>query len=337
MTSGNSVRESNRNVLTYKWKVNNYSDYNIVGQCLSSPRFSITNSMNSVQWRLNLYPNGTQYAYKDYLSIFLEYFSEINVTARVKISILDVEQNIAVFERTFIQEQFRKGLEPCGDKKFISRSFFNNCSSRVLENDTITILCKIIVLSDLTPLVSLINTFSSRKFDKFEQLLETGKFSDVTLSVGEMKFRLHKVILTSCSPVFRAMFEHDMIEKQSNVIDILNVRYEVMKEIIRFMYTNKVNEIDGLAVELLVAADMYEIVELKDLCERNLSDCLCIDTAIERLILAITYNANVLKNNAIEFIVRNLEDFLNQAQFQILESSVFIEILTFIAKKKIIV
>ena len=52
--------------------------------------------------------------------------------------------------------------------------------------------------------------------------MRSGSFSDVTLRVGEKQFRAHKVILACRSPVFGAMFEHEM--KESRRVRMVGVR-----------------------------------------------------------------------------------------------------------------
>lgn len=54
------------------------------------------------------------------------------------------------------------------------------------------------------------------------EVLRSGSFSDVTLRVGEKQFRAHKVILACRSPVFGAMFEHEM--KESRRVRMVGVR-----------------------------------------------------------------------------------------------------------------
>lgn len=53
-----------------------------------------------------------------------------------------------------------------------------------------------------------------------EELLMTGKHSDITGIVQEREFRLHKAILALCSPVFSAMLEYDTQEKESGIVKI---------------------------------------------------------------------------------------------------------------------
>ena len=55
--------------------------------------------------------------------------------------------------------------------------------------------------------------------------------------------------------VFNAMFEHEMLEGKNNYVEIKDVEAEVMSEILRFIYTDKSNNVDKMADLLLAAAD----------------------------------------------------------------------------------
>lgn len=87
-------------------------------------------------------------------------------------------------------------------------------------------------------------------------IFESQKFSDVILCVGEkVSFSVHKAILAARSPVFSAMFEHEMEEKKQNRVDITDMDAEVLREMLRFIYTGKAPFLDKLDAELLAAAD----------------------------------------------------------------------------------
>ena len=51
------------------------------------------------------------------------------------------------------------------------------------------------------------------------------------------------------------MFEHEMEEKKLNRVEITDVDDEVMKEILRFIYTGKAPNLEKMADDLLAAAD----------------------------------------------------------------------------------
>lgn len=71
-------------------------------------------------------------------------------------------------------------------------------------------------------------------------------------------FRNYLIIfcfLTARSPVFQAMFEHEMEERKHNRVDITDVDHEVLREMLRFIYTGKASNLEKMADDLLAAAD----------------------------------------------------------------------------------
>ena len=94
-----------------------------------------------------------------------------------------------------------------------------------------------------------------RLSDDLGQLFESQRSSDVTLSVGGREFQAHKALLAARSPVFAAMFEHEMEERKHNRVDITDVDHEVLREMLRFIYTGKTNNLEKMADDLLAAAD----------------------------------------------------------------------------------
>jgi hypothetical protein len=46
---------------------------------------------------------------------------------------------------------------------------------------------------------------------------------------------VHKAILICRSPVFRAIFEHEMIDTKEGIINIKNIKSSVLEQMIQFM------------------------------------------------------------------------------------------------------
>lgn len=91
-------------------------------------------------------------------------------------------------------------------------------------------------------------------------LLDTGLLSDVSLMLADGKhFKAHKAILAARSPVFGAMFEHEMEERKNGRVQILDVESDVFKEMLQFIYTGKTSKLNEMAPELLAAADKVSI------------------------------------------------------------------------------
>ena len=94
----------------------------------------------------------------------------------------------------------------------------------------------------------------------FGHLLESATFSDMTLKVEDKVYPVHKAILAARSPVFAAMFNHDLEETKLGVVSITDLDTEVLREMLKFIYTGKVAQLDTMADALLAAADKVSIL-----------------------------------------------------------------------------
>lgn len=118
------------------------------------------------------------------------------------------------------------------------------------------------------------------------------------------KLSAHSFILCLRSPVFSAMLNKNMLEKNTKEIHITDINYNVMKELICYMYTDTCNEesIEKYSDELLGAACKYQIIGLENICSNYLVNQLSINTAVNTLILADLYDAKQLKKRCLYFI-----------------------------------
>lgn len=91
------------------------------------------------------------------------------------------------------------------------------------------------------------------------------KFSFYLYCIFQVRniLQVHKAVLATRSPVFAACFEHKMSESQSDRVIIDDVEPDVMKEMLRFMYTGAAPNLDRMADTLLAAADKYQLDRLK--------------------------------------------------------------------------
>jgi len=139
------------------------------------------------------------------------------------------------------------------------------------------------------------------------QILDTGRGSDVTL-VAEYgkKFPAHVLILSSRSPVFAAMFQHDMKEKREKCVTIHDLSPNAIEGLLEFIYTDSVADISTLAAELLYAAHKYEIPRLKAYCGEAMTSELKVENAAEYLYVADLYGADNLRTEAKRFVLTNL-------------------------------
>ncbi|XP_044743660.1 speckle-type POZ protein-like [Chrysoperla carnea] len=289
----------------FLWTINNFSMgfKTIIGMggTLTSPTFS-TGKHNSF-WHLKLNQKYNNNDYNIYLTLFLKFVSSDKKEARVKYKFAIINEKGE--EAHKFEDVHRFYLEKEISYDIIKKDLVLNKEYKLLSDDKLQIFCELSVLGDVTGHSSTIQVPESRLLDDFGMIFESKKFSDFTLIADGREFKVHKTILAARSPVFAAMFEHEMEERKQNRVNIVDVNYEILHELLKFIYTGKVENLETMAGEILAAAEKYALDRLKRLCEKELCANLSTGNAAEILILADLHNANQLKVQAIDFINNN--------------------------------
>ncbi|XP_046917093.1 BTB/POZ and MATH domain-containing protein rdx isoform X1 [Dermatophagoides farinae] len=293
---------------SYMWTINNFSFCREeMGEVLKSSTFS-AGTNDKLKWCLRVNPKGLDEESKDYLSLYLLLVScnKTEVRAKFKFSILNAKREETKAMESQRAYRFVQGKD-WGFKKFIRRDFLLDEANGLLPDDKLTLYCEVSVVADSVNISGQSNSIQFKVpecslSDDLSQLFESQKFSDVILCVNKKEFFAHKAILAARSPVFAAMFQHDLAEKKQNRVDITDMEPEVLREMLRFIYTGKAPALDKLDADLLAAADKYDLERLKVMCEESLCSNLSVETAADVLVLADMHSASQLKANAIEFI-----------------------------------
>ncbi|XP_049843612.1 speckle-type POZ protein-like [Schistocerca gregaria] len=133
-------------------------------------------------------------------------------------------------------------------------------------------------------------------------LLESGVGADVTLVAGESELPAHSTILAARSPVFAAMLRHDTREAHTGRVEVPGVREAVLRQLVRFVYTDTAPQLQSMAAELLPAADKYDLPLLKRRCEQALARSLTVENAAAAAVLAELHSCPLLKSAAVDFV-----------------------------------
>lgn len=179
----------------------------------------------------------------------------------------------------------------------LASEVLKNC---YLRNDTLTFRLKFSLIEDPVP-------EDSQLVENFLSLLSNETLSDVTIQVGSEKFYAQKAILSVRSPVFAAMFQSGMQESTQNRLTVDDIKPEVFKEMLRYVYVGKVERLKEMPHELLVAADKYALDRLRKICENHLLGHINKDTVLKTLALADLHHADELKKQSIQFICKNIK------------------------------
>ncbi|XP_061386077.1 speckle-type POZ protein-like [Musca vetustissima] len=195
----------------------------------------------------------------------------------------------------------------------ITLSDVRNPARQLLINGALQIRCELTMMVDVihsSPWEGL-HSVGSALHQRMATLLNTGKFSDVTLVVKGEELYAHKAILSLRSSVFAAMFDHEsMTENKTNQILINDFEPDVIKEMLTYMYSDGAPNIHSMAGELLAAADKYDVEQLKGLCESVLNKEISNETVLPTLVLADQHSADVLKKRCFHYIKLNLSSIV---------------------------
>uniref|UniRef100_A0A8C8UH57 Speckle-type POZ protein-like n=1 Tax=Peromyscus maniculatus bairdii TaxID=230844 RepID=A0A8C8UH57_PERMB len=310
---------------SYMWTISNF--HSIVEErlgSLRSPTFSIE---ANDKWCLTVIPNGLDEVSADYLSVYLVLLSclKSHVWEKFQFWIISDKGEKKQTRRRTTAFRFVRGLD-YGFKEYILRDFLMSHAPRPLPQDQINLLCMVSMIKDSLSIPDQNRKTGSQVprctlADELGELWENSRFTDCCLVVSGQEFQAHKAILAARSPVFRAMFQHDMEESRKNRIEIPDLEPQVFKAMMGFIYTGTAPDLDSMADALLAAADKYGLERLKVMCEDALFRDLSEENAAHSLFLADLHSSGQLKTQALDFITAHAFEVCETSDWKIMEGS----------------
>lgn len=247
----------------HRWTLDNFSKlyhYNIS----STTKFT-SPSNKDLLFRLSLVPKGDVTEKDgsgdvDYLALnlALEKSPKNTLNAFIKLSILDdsnVKTNTQYYE-----------LELAGSANYQLDQFIrvdtllNDDDTGFLPDDRLTLYLELSYDSDeanVLDLAQIEKNSQSRMVTDFANWLDLELMTDATLLLDGKQFHVHKAILSARSPIFAALFlsEPQKDGDSTAILEKINdVEADVFLEILRYIYTGKVQALDQLAEKVYEAA-----------------------------------------------------------------------------------
>lgn len=132
------------------------------------------------------------------------------------------------------------------------------------------------------------------------ELFADDELKDFTFKVGHEEFKVHKLVLSRASPVFKTMFTCGLDETKFNSAMIEECEPEVFKKFLLFIYADKTPEdLRLVSMQLYELAHRYNIPRLMNIC---LDDIMKIKinnlNCLEIYQFAIKFELKDLVNNA---------------------------------------
>ena len=317
---------SERSSETFTWTIkgfkDRFEDYSLK-RVLSAPFYVVEAGGNKTTWVLEIRATQNPYSMDiQTLKVYIHNENDMDVNTNVRISLLNSQRNkcenvdhVKIIKR-------HNNVELCG------YDWVNLRKRRSYrDNGDIVIVCVLTVVSsfissvgpedsgtskhcEITKPISLLDKSHRTFSESLGQFHLSKEMSDVQIKCEDQTFDAHQLILSARSPVFRAMFQAEMKEKDSRQVVIRDLKESVIPEMLKYIYTGTCcvnDEKPDMEVvsALLGAADKYQMDVLKEMCENVLSSTLLIENALELLSLGDMHSAHDLKKNALDIIVNN--------------------------------
>lgn len=129
----------------------------------------------------------------------------------------------------------------------------------------------------------------------------------------------HRALLAARSNIFRNILDSDGCKAppEDDTITLEELEYEELQSLLEFLYSGNLpkEKAEKHVYSLSIAADKYEIPFLQKFCEHQMLGSLNSSNVLDVLEIADTCSNQNLKETALNYIVKNMEDVVFSGRF----------------------
>lgn len=171
-----------------------------------------------------------------------------------------------------------------------------------------------------------IGSWHENRSKRQKMMLDQAILTDTVIKTKDQQLPCHKFVLAAESEYFKTMFQTNMTEKETNVVDWTDVfEGDVVKSLLHFFYTGHKPpgnmEMDH-ALKLLEAALLCFLPELKSICTEIIGSSIKVENAALVLNTVDILECNDLKKSVVKFIAANWKAVEATEYYQKLEPDV---------------
>ena len=182
----------------------------------------------------------------------------------------------------------------------------------------------------LESVASASDKLSKKMQHQLNEFRQDGTLCDAKLRLEGKEFDVHKVVLSSSCPYFRTLFTANMKERNQVVIDLkcpVDLVHR-MDDFLTFLYTTKVQLTAENVEALIVAADYFNVTELKELGCRFLQQNVNLSNGIALHGFAGRYHCEPLREIARDFLVDNFTAVSQSEEYLLTDPEQLLEIVS---------
>jgi hypothetical protein len=155
----------------------------------------------------------------------------------------------------------------------------------------------------------------------FNDMRIAEEMTDVEIAVEDREFSAHKLILAGCSPYFRGMFRGGCFNESSSArIQIdpkgdLGIKADAVEQLIIYVYTGHVEISHHNVIDLIRAADLLELSEVKHETLNVIAEYINLETYLDIREVSIVFSCPRLLETVDKFIRKNFSEFVMTPAF----------------------
>lgn len=160
--------------------------------------------------------------------------------------------------------------------------------------------------------------------------LNNKEFCDVVLMIEGKPIYAHKVVLTSRSQYFSALYCHGFREAKEGVVEIGDVAYEEMLCALRYLYCDEEKILLENINEILTLCERFSFASLKERCEMALINSISVENAALLFKYSKNYECPRLKECCLVYILEFRKEISNSPSLKDLDKESLLEIIQYI-------
>ena len=163
----------------------------------------------------------------------------------------------------------------------------------------------------------------------FGDLFDAEYLFDLTIKTGNDTFQCHRAFLAASSDYFRAMFTTNMAEQSQAVVTITGIDSTSMGLIVKYLYTGRAELKTSTVQNLLSAANLFQLKELKDGCATFMAKKLDTENCIGIHFFAQAHECEKLEFEAWDWITESFDCVSETVEFLELSADNLIEVIKY--------
>ena len=171
------------------------------------------------------------------------------------------------------------------------------------------------------------NVMTVRRKECFREVNTNGTHTDFSIIVNRQRIACHKMVLSSASPFFQGLLQHDMIENQRSEVKLDSLDIQAVRDLVGYCYNGELEVSMDHVKQYLEAAHFLQLEALYTHFDEFIADNLEVGNCIGFMFYGDRYKLKKTERKAKEMII---------AKFQVVSMLGEFMDLTFIEVKDIV-